>query len=163
MPSRTQNMVSVPIWKNRSNAEIAFHITTKTWFGQLRNLSDAAVSSWIGHILNPWVPLNGISAEWFAPIYQCHGMLSVLRWQLIRSCSLKIGDWGWNWAIHKVLNVCCVIQRKRAMITFFFKCQFSSEVWNVICAWLVHDFIYRWGLIGLRLCIDLTLEVPAES
>jgi len=45
--------VLVTIWKNRSNAEIAFHIAWKTWFSQLRNLSDAADSSQIGHILNP--------------------------------------------------------------------------------------------------------------
>ena len=58
---RIQNAVSimiavlVAIWKNRSNTEIAFHITAKTRFGQLRNLSNATVSSRIGHILNPWL------------------------------------------------------------------------------------------------------------
>lgn len=58
---RIQNAVSitiavlVAIWKNRSNAEITFHITAKMRFGQLRNLSDAAVLSRIGHILNPWL------------------------------------------------------------------------------------------------------------
>jgi len=45
--------VSVGIWKNRSNAKIAFHITVKTRIGQLKNLSNVAVSSVIGHILNP--------------------------------------------------------------------------------------------------------------
>jgi len=51
--------VSVAIWKNRSNAEIAFHNTAKTRFGQLKNLSNAAVSSQIGHILNPWLRSYG--------------------------------------------------------------------------------------------------------
>jgi len=39
------------------SAEIAFHIEAKTRFGQLKNLSNAAVSSRIGHILNhrTWV------------------------------------------------------------------------------------------------------------
>jgi len=49
-----QNAVSVAIGKNRLNAEIAFHIAPKTRFGQLKNLSNAAVSSRIGHILNRW-------------------------------------------------------------------------------------------------------------
>jgi len=49
--------VSVTIEKNRLNAEIAFHITPKTWFGQLKNLSNAAVSSQIGHILNHCRPV----------------------------------------------------------------------------------------------------------
>ena len=46
--------VSVAIGKNRLNAEIAFHVAPKTRFGQLKNLSNAAVSSRIGHILNHW-------------------------------------------------------------------------------------------------------------
>ena len=53
--SMIQNAVSVAIGKNRLNAEIAFHIAVKTWFGQLKNLSNAAVSSQIDHILNHWV------------------------------------------------------------------------------------------------------------
>jgi len=48
------NAVSVAIWKNHSNAEIAFHIAVKTRFGQLKNLSDGAVSR-IGIILNSWL------------------------------------------------------------------------------------------------------------
>ena len=47
-----QNAVSVAIRKNRLNAEIAFHIAVKIRFGQLKNLSKAAVSSRMGHILN---------------------------------------------------------------------------------------------------------------
>ena len=47
-----QNAISVAIGKNRLNAEIAFHIPAKTRFGQLNNLSNAAVSSRIAHILN---------------------------------------------------------------------------------------------------------------
>jgi len=35
--------ISVAVWKNRSNAEIASHIVAKMWFGQLKNLFDAAV------------------------------------------------------------------------------------------------------------------------
>ena len=50
--SGIQNAVSVAIGKNRLNAEIAFYIAPKTRFGQLKNLSNAAVSSRIGHILN---------------------------------------------------------------------------------------------------------------
>ena len=50
--SRIQNAVLVVIWENRPNAEIAFHIALKTWFGQFKNLSDTDVSSWISHILN---------------------------------------------------------------------------------------------------------------
>jgi len=38
-------------WKNRSNAEIAFHITAYMQFGQLKNLSNVAILSQIGHIL----------------------------------------------------------------------------------------------------------------
>jgi len=48
-------VVLVAIRKNCLNAEIAFHIAAKTRFGQLKNLSNAAVSSRIGHILNPWL------------------------------------------------------------------------------------------------------------
>jgi len=44
-----QNMVMVATSKNFSNAEIAFHIMVKTWFGQL----NPAFSLRIGHILNP--------------------------------------------------------------------------------------------------------------
>ena len=44
--------VSVAIGKIRLNAEIAFYIVAKARFGQLKNLSNTAVSSWIGHILN---------------------------------------------------------------------------------------------------------------
>jgi len=44
----------VVIWENRSNVEIAFHTAATMRFGQLENLFDAAVSSWISHILNPW-------------------------------------------------------------------------------------------------------------
>lgn len=57
--ARIQNAISimiavlVAIWKNRSNVEIAFHITDKMQFSQLKNLSDKTVSSQIGHILNP--------------------------------------------------------------------------------------------------------------
>jgi len=46
---RIPNSVSV--------AKIAFYIVAKTWFNQLKNLSNAAVSSRIGHILNPCVGL----------------------------------------------------------------------------------------------------------
>jgi len=49
-----QNAVSVTIGKNRLNVEIAFHIALKTRFGQLKNLSNAAVLSRIGHILIHW-------------------------------------------------------------------------------------------------------------
>jgi len=35
------------------NAEIVFHIVAKMRFGQIKNLFDAAVSLWIGRILNP--------------------------------------------------------------------------------------------------------------
>ena len=47
--------VLVAIGKNRLNAEIPVHIAPKTRFGQLKNLSNAAVSSRIGHILNHWL------------------------------------------------------------------------------------------------------------
>jgi len=59
--SRIQNAVSitiavsVAIWKKRSDAEITLYIAVKTQFGQLKNLSNAAVSSQISHILNPWL------------------------------------------------------------------------------------------------------------
>ena len=61
---RIQNAVSVAIAvpvairKNRLNAKIALHIAAKTQFGLLKNLSNAAVSSRIGHILNPCVQLK---------------------------------------------------------------------------------------------------------
>lgn len=48
--ARIQSAVSVAIWNNHSNLEIAFHIVAKMWFSQLKNLFDAAVLSWIGHI-----------------------------------------------------------------------------------------------------------------
>lgn len=48
-------VVSVVIQKNRPNAEFALHIMGKTWFGQLKCLSDAVVSLWMRHNLNPWV------------------------------------------------------------------------------------------------------------
>jgi len=48
--------VSVAIWQIPSNAEITSHIAAITQFGQLKNLSNVAVSSQISHILNPfWV------------------------------------------------------------------------------------------------------------
>jgi len=47
-----QNAVSFVIGKNRLNAEIPFHIAAKMRFGQLKNLSNVAVLSRIGHILN---------------------------------------------------------------------------------------------------------------
>ena len=53
--ARIQNATSVAIEKNRSNAKIASHIAVKMRFGQLKNLSNAAVSLWIYHILNPWL------------------------------------------------------------------------------------------------------------
>jgi len=43
-----QNAVWIPIGK----FAYAFHIVAKTRFGQLKNLCSAAISSWIGHILN---------------------------------------------------------------------------------------------------------------
>jgi len=46
--------VSVTIGKIRINAKIPFHIATKTRFVQLKNFSNAAVSSRISHILNHW-------------------------------------------------------------------------------------------------------------
>ena len=49
-----QNAVLVAIGKNHLNAEIAFHVAEKTRFGQLKNLSNAAISSQIGNILNHW-------------------------------------------------------------------------------------------------------------
>ena len=45
--------VSVSIGENRSISEIAFHIAAKMQFGQLKNLSNVAVLSRFGHILNP--------------------------------------------------------------------------------------------------------------
>ena len=48
----TSRTFSVTIWNNHSNAEIAFYIAAKTWFVQLKDLSDAAVLSRFGHILN---------------------------------------------------------------------------------------------------------------
>jgi len=56
---RIQNAVSiaialsVAILKNRSYTEITFNIAAKKQFGQLKSLSNAAISSQIGHILNP--------------------------------------------------------------------------------------------------------------
>ena len=53
-----QNEVSVAIvalvgiGKYHLNAEIVFHIAPKTWFGQLKNLFNAAVLSRISYILN---------------------------------------------------------------------------------------------------------------
>ena len=47
--------VSVVFGKNRLNAEIAFHIAAKMRFGRPKNLSYTAISSRIGHILNPMV------------------------------------------------------------------------------------------------------------
>ena len=42
----------------------ALHITVKTQFGQLKNLSSAAVSSQDAHILNPWwKPQNAQKSE----------------------------------------------------------------------------------------------------
>ena len=52
-----QNAVSVVIWKNRSDAEIGFHITTKMWFGKFKNLVYTAILSLIVHILNPIVAI----------------------------------------------------------------------------------------------------------
>jgi len=52
-----QNAVSVAIEKNRLSLEIAFHIALKKWFGQLKNLSNAAVSPRINHILNHWAQI----------------------------------------------------------------------------------------------------------
>ena len=54
-----QNALSVAIRKIRLNAEITFYIAAKTWFGQLKNLSNVAVSSRISHILNhkPYIGL----------------------------------------------------------------------------------------------------------
>jgi len=57
-----QNAVSVAIGKNRLNAEIAFHIALKTRLGQLKNLSNAAISSRIGHILNHCIKINNHEA-----------------------------------------------------------------------------------------------------
>ena len=42
---------------NHSNVEIAFHID-ESGFGQLKNLSDVAISSPIDHILNPYFLLK---------------------------------------------------------------------------------------------------------
>jgi len=44
--------VSVAIGKNRLNAKIGVHIGAKTRFVQLKNFSNAVVSSRIGHVLN---------------------------------------------------------------------------------------------------------------
>jgi len=46
------NVASVEVWKNLSNAAVAFHIVAKTLFGQPKNLSDEAVSLRNDHILN---------------------------------------------------------------------------------------------------------------
>jgi len=51
-PSVIQNAVPIAIGKNCLNAEIAFHMAAKTQFGQLKNISNVAVLSWIGHIFN---------------------------------------------------------------------------------------------------------------
>jgi len=53
-----RDCVAVAIRKNRPNAEIALHVAAKMRFGEVKNLYDAAVSSWTGHILNPWVYLE---------------------------------------------------------------------------------------------------------
>ena len=58
-----QNAVSVAIRKNHLNAEITFHIAAKIRFGQLKNLSNPAFLSRIGHILNH---CNGINILWCA-------------------------------------------------------------------------------------------------
>ena len=47
-------VVLVNVWKDRSNAAIAFYITAKTQSGQLQNLSNVAFLSQNGHILDPW-------------------------------------------------------------------------------------------------------------
>ena len=47
--------VSVAMWKNRYNAEIMPCIVARTRLGLLKNLSNAAVSSRIGHIF--WIQL----------------------------------------------------------------------------------------------------------
>jgi len=48
--NKIQNVVSVAMWKNCSNAEI---YRDKSAFQQFKNLSNLAVSLHIGHILNP--------------------------------------------------------------------------------------------------------------
>jgi len=55
--------VSVAIGKNRLNEEIAFHMAAKTQFGQLKNLSNAAVLSRIGHILNHHTILHKLRSD----------------------------------------------------------------------------------------------------
>lgn len=42
--------VLVAMWKNCSNAAVAFHIAVKTRFYQLKNIFNAQIS----HILCPW-------------------------------------------------------------------------------------------------------------
>jgi len=49
--TRIQIAVLIVIWRNRFNVEIAFHITTKMRFDQLKNLANVGVSSRIGPIL----------------------------------------------------------------------------------------------------------------
>uniref|UniRef100_A0A7C8YHE1 Uncharacterized protein n=1 Tax=Opuntia streptacantha TaxID=393608 RepID=A0A7C8YHE1_OPUST len=41
--------------ENRSNVKIPSHIAVTMRFGQFKNISNAAVSLWICHILNPWL------------------------------------------------------------------------------------------------------------
>jgi len=45
-------------WEKLLECLIALLITAKTWFGQLKNLSNSAVSLRIGHILNPLSLIN---------------------------------------------------------------------------------------------------------
>lgn len=59
MRFQSQLWFSVAVWKNGPDAAIVFHITAETRFDQLKNRSNAAVSSRNDHILNSWAtPLN---------------------------------------------------------------------------------------------------------
>ena len=89
--------VSVAIGKNRLNAEVVFHIALKTRFSQLKNLSDAAVSSRIGHILN------------HCPIYTYHIWFWLVDADFLQMHAFRYGSCGMrvmslNWLIQLWVN-----------------------------------------------------------
>ena len=74
--------------ENRLYVEIAFHNAAKTRFGQLKNLSNAAVSSQIGHILNHWLPLKAIDRGWLSPFDA--------NWELETPSNIRFSRMEWK-------------------------------------------------------------------
>ena len=72
--------VAVAKWKNRSNAEIAFHNAAKTQFDKLQTLLDAAVSSRFGHILNPFERLLGNNSSSPDGLSKCPRLSAMGLW-----------------------------------------------------------------------------------